>query len=151
MEVDIRPCRRDDCGAVLEVWRRAGSLPTATDDLAALERLMERACSTLLVAVRAGTVVGTAIAGFDGWRGAVYRLAVVPEERRRGVARRLLDACEAWLRDQGAVRLHVTVALTEEHAVGFWESAPGWERDRRALRFTRTLDSGCDRGRRERV
>ncbi|HEX5371017.1 MAG TPA: GNAT family N-acetyltransferase [Dehalococcoidia bacterium] len=36
-----------------------------------------------------GAVVGTFIVTFDGWRGNMYRLAVLPSLHRRGIARRL--------------------------------------------------------------
>ena len=35
-------------------------------------------------------VVGTVIAGWDGWRAHLYRLAVAPDLRGRGIARQLL-------------------------------------------------------------
>ncbi|MGO9498921.1 MAG: GNAT family N-acetyltransferase [Solirubrobacteraceae bacterium] len=48
-----------------------------------------------------GELVGALIAGWDGWRGNMYRLAVGPDHRRRGVARRSLDAGEEHLRGSG--------------------------------------------------
>ena len=34
-------------------------------------------------------IVGTVIAGWDGWRGSIYRLVVAPSHRRAGLGRRL--------------------------------------------------------------
>jgi ribosomal protein S18 acetylase RimI-like enzyme len=36
--------------------------------------------------------VGTLVAAWDGWRGNMYRLAVLPEHRRAGIGRELVDA-----------------------------------------------------------
>jgi ribosomal protein S18 acetylase RimI-like enzyme len=43
----------------------------------------------LLVAEIDDKIVGSIIATFDGWRGIIYRLAVHPNVRRQGIARRL--------------------------------------------------------------
>ena len=43
-------------------------------------------------------VVGSIVGGFDGWRGNIYRLAVHPRFRRRGVARALVVEIESRLR-----------------------------------------------------
>jgi GNAT superfamily N-acetyltransferase len=51
---------------------------------------MDSAGAVLLVATAHGRIVGSVIGGWDGWRGNIYRLAVVPEYRRLGIARRLV-------------------------------------------------------------
>src|SRR5205823_5288386 len=91
-QVAIRPCRAEECEAVLALWRRAGAIPSATDTLEELTRLVRSEHGNgFLVAVQAGAIVGSVIGGWDGWRGNIYRLAVAPEARRRGLARRLVD------------------------------------------------------------
>jgi ribosomal protein S18 acetylase RimI-like enzyme len=80
--------------------------------------------------------VGTVIAAWDGWRGSVYRIVVVPEYRRDGLGRRLLDEAENRLRRVGARRMHAIVVGTDPQALGFWESSD-WERQASQLRFTR--------------
>ena len=63
---------------MLALWREAGSVPGVSDDPASLERLLETSADALLVAQVEGRVAGTVIAGWDGWRGSLYRLAVPP-------------------------------------------------------------------------
>src|SRR5439155_8468329 len=38
--VAIRPCRAEECEAVLALWRRAGAIPSPTDTLEELLRLV---------------------------------------------------------------------------------------------------------------
>ena len=139
MPLTIRECRLEECGQILEVWKRAEAIPRPTDTLANLERIVREHPNTLLVADDEGRLVGTVIAGWDGWRGGIYRLAVVPEYRRRGVGQALVLEAERRLAARGARRLNAMVARDEAHALGFWDVAPGWSRDARWQRYTKDL------------
>jgi ribosomal protein S18 acetylase RimI-like enzyme len=99
---------------------------------------LERDPGALLVAVSgsSGRIVGTVIAAWDGWRGSVYRLAVVPECRRDGLGRRMLEEAEERLRRVGARRMHAIVVGADPQALGFWESSD-WEQQGSQIRFTR--------------
>jgi len=72
---------------VLAVWRAAEVVPSVSDDAGSLRRLLDTSDDALLIAEVDGRVVGTLIAAWDGWRGNLYRLAVLPSWRRRGIAR----------------------------------------------------------------
>jgi ribosomal protein S18 acetylase RimI-like enzyme len=135
--IEIRPCRLEECAAVLAMWARAGAIPSPTDTLEEVNRLVREHADALLVAIRQGSIVGSIIGGWDGWRGNVYRLAVVPEARRAGLARRLVDAAERMLVSKGARRISALVERHEAHAVGFWDALAnrGWHRDERMLRY----------------
>jgi ribosomal protein S18 acetylase RimI-like enzyme len=137
--IQIRPCRLEECPAVLALWERAGAVPSPTDTLEALQRLIRDSGDGFLVAVQRGVVVGSVIGGWDGWRGNIYRLAVAPDSRRRGLARRLVREAQRALRTKGASRLSALVERHEAHAVAFWEALAddGWRRDERMLRYVR--------------
>ena len=80
--------------------------------------------------------MGSVIAGWDGWRGSIYRLVVAPTHRRQGLGGRLLAAAESHLDTVGAVRRQAVVVETDLPAVGFWQ-ASGWEGQHHRLRFVR--------------
>ena len=134
----MRPCAPDELDAVLAVWRRAEAEPSVSDDLESLRRLVAHDPGSLLVAELDGEIVGTLIAAWDGWRGNLYRLAVLPEHRRHGFGRELVRHAELELRRQGAIRVAAVVVEDHDPATGFWLAA-GYERQSLRLRFVKNF------------
>ena len=81
-------------------------------------------------------LVGSVIAGWDGWRGTIYRLAVAPSHRRGGLGRSLLRHAEERLYQVGAGRLQAIVVETDQLATAFWR-ASDWVEQIERLRFTK--------------
>ncbi len=67
-------------------------------------------------------------------------LFVVPNARKRGVGRALLDSAERLARETGAVRLTLSTAVTNRNAQALYETA-GWVRDDAFFTYARTLHS----------
>ena len=135
MRIDPRPATAADIAGVLSFWQEAAA-PTSTDSTEALVSLVHRDPGALIVAEVDGRIVGTVIAGWDGWRGSIYRLAVAPDHRRSGLGRALLRAAEERLTGVGARRLHAIVVESNDVAVGFW-TASDWEHQAGQLRFAK--------------
>jgi len=93
--LSIREGRPADIRALLEFWAAAGeNAARPGDDAELVENLLRRDLESLLVAESAGAIIGTVIAGWDGWRAHLYRLAVDPDSRGRGTGRLLVKAAE---------------------------------------------------------
>jgi len=136
----IRVAEPDDAAGVLALWEAARSSAASTpDDHSSIARLMEHTADALLVAEQDGRIVGAVIAAWDGWRANMYRLAVAPEHRRRGIGRRLVQAGHDRLRAKGARRVTALVAHDEVDATSLWR-AVGYDRDELIVRFVRNLD-----------
>jgi ribosomal protein S18 acetylase RimI-like enzyme len=134
----IRNGSHDDLDAVLALWGSSGALPTVTESVESLRRLVTFDPQAVLVAEAHREVVGSLIAAWNGWRGSFYRLAVTPGQRRRGLATALVREGESRLRERGAVRLDAIVAADEAHAMSFW-NAVGYELQSDRSRFVRNF------------
>ena len=137
-EVLIRPVRDDELVAVLRMWQASGvTPPSVSDSIEGLTRLINAPAALLLVATIGEEIVGSVIGGWDGWRGDIYRLAVTPDCRRRGIARDLVKEITQALFDKGAKKLLALVEHDHSWAMSFWDSLHelGYERDTRFARY----------------
>jgi ribosomal protein S18 acetylase RimI-like enzyme len=135
----VRAGAAQDVPAVLALWAAARSANASTPDTPeSLERLLATDAGALLVAERDGAIVGALIAAWDGWRGGMYRLAVDPAHRRRGIALALVRAGEARLAACGAPRITALVAHEDVDAVALWAAA-GYAHDPTIARFVKSL------------
>jgi len=138
-KIKTRPTRRDELSLILGLWDQARTLaPSVPDDEAALAALPAQAPEALLVAEDDGAIVGALIAAWDGWRGNMYRLAVTPASRRRGIALELVRCGEERLRASGARRISALVAEADEPAASLWHAA-GYSHEENVARFVRNL------------
>jgi ribosomal protein S18 acetylase RimI-like enzyme len=134
----IRSGTATDVEAVLALWRVAGAEPSLTDDAASLQALIAHDDGALVVAAGAGAIVGSVVVGFDGRRANLYRLAVDPAWRRRGLALELVAEAERRLAARGCRRASALVLANHPDAVGFWEAA-GFAKDPRVGRHVKNL------------
>ena len=134
----IRPARPDEAAAVLEFWRAAAEGTSISDDPNGVRLLIERDPEALLLAIEGERVVGTVIAGFDGWRCHLYRLAVAPDRRRRGIGSALLDAAHRRFESFGGRRADAMVLERNETGQLTW-SAAGYQREDQWRRWVKPL------------
>ena len=112
-----------DVEAVLELWSRAAEdSGRPADDADALHRAIDRDPQALELALEGDAIVGTLISGFDGWRCALYRLAVDPAHRGAGIARTLLEHAEQRFVELGATRATAMVLDENDEGTGFWRA-----------------------------
>lgn len=122
-DLRIRPATLDDLDGVLAFWKTAAEGTSISDDLDGIERLVARDPDALLLAEHGGQLVGTVIAGFDGWRCHLYRLAVHPDQRRRGIGSALLAAAEERFVSLGGRRIDAMVLNDNERGQHAWRAA----------------------------
>ncbi|MBM3939899.1 MAG: GNAT family N-acetyltransferase [SAR202 cluster bacterium] len=137
----IRPCSRREIPDLLALWRESARA-THTDSPEGVAPLFDGRAADVLVAETDGRIVGGVIAAFDGWRGNVYRLAVHPRYRLRGIATALVNEAERYLRRRGAKRLAAVVDGASLEAQDFWDAMAarhGWKVTHPGARYAKTV------------
>jgi ribosomal protein S18 acetylase RimI-like enzyme len=124
----LRSATVADVGELLGLWLEAAENATrAPDTREAVTALLGRDPDAVIVAEQDGELVGSVIAGWDGWRCHLYRLAVRPAWRRRGVGSALLLAAEDRFRAVGAARADAMVLDGNDLGQSLWR-ASGYRR-----------------------
>ena len=101
--ISLRPLTIDDYDGLRDLWQEAGLpyRPNGRDTRENIASQMRSDCSIYLVAEEDGRMVGAVLGTHDGRKGWINRLAVVPDQRKRGIAAMLVRAVEQRLIDLG--------------------------------------------------
>ena len=132
--LEIRAARAGELAEVFDFWLVAAENEhRPADSREVLAALHRRDPDALLLAVAGDRIVGTVIAGWDGWRCHLYRLAVAPDRRRQGIGRALITAAEQRFVALGGRRGDAMVLDGNDDAHAAWQAAgyrrqPEWSR-----------------------
>ena len=129
----VRPAVAADVDAVLAFWRTAAEDTNRSDTREGVQALLARDPEGLILVEDITGIAGSLIAGWDGWRFHLYRLAVRPDRRRQGIGRVLLDAAEQRFAALGARRVDAMVLADNDLGQQAWVAAgyepqPEWSR-----------------------
>lgn len=123
-----------DYDRVYSLWKcTAGLGLSESDEREAIESFLLRNPGLSAVACADATIVGTVLGGHDGRRGYLHHLAVLPEYRKQGIARQLIDYCLDRLRNERILKCNVFLFRTNESGRDFWQHIDWKLRDDLAL------------------
>ncbi len=141
MDAQITPFAPEHREAVIALWRDCGLTRWYNNPDSDLDLFLAKDNSTVLVALSNGQLSGSICVGHDGHRGWLYYLATEPAARGQGIARALVEASEAWLREQSIPKVQLMIRQTNLAALGFYE-AIGYELNPCVLRQRWLIDRG---------
>ena len=93
---------------------------------AAIPEKMRVQPDLMLVALKGRLVVGSVMAGYEGHRGWISRIAVLRAHRHKRIGRALLSEAESRLAVLGCIKINLQVLETNSEVVPFYEEA-GYE------------------------
>jgi ribosomal protein S18 acetylase RimI-like enzyme len=118
--VDIRPFNESDEPDVIALWSAVFGYPAPHNDPASIIRhKLDFQRDLFFIARLDGRLV--VMGGYDGHRGWVYSLAVLPQVRRRGIGMSLMRHVERELEGRGCPKVNLLVLASNAATVAFYE------------------------------
>jgi ribosomal protein S18 acetylase RimI-like enzyme len=117
----VRSTSLADYPEVRAVWVAAGLEIRPGDRLREVKLKLARDNGLFLVAEEDDRIVGSVLGAWDGRRGWIYHLSVLPSFKRRGVATGLIRELEARMRKLGVPKLNALIYPWNEESLRFFE------------------------------
>ena len=114
--------------ALVDLWQQCGLTRPWNDPVKDIQRKLTDTMGQLALLVDGDTLVGSVMVGFDGHRGSVFYLAVLPEYQSSGCGKLLMQYCEDYLLQLGCPKLNLCVRDTNVKVLDFYKSL-GYEPD----------------------
>ena len=122
----IREFKLSEYNKVLELWKSSGLILRPGDEIDGIKAKLERDPDLFLVAEDGGDIVAVVMGAWDGRRGWINHLAVMPNLRRQGIARALIAELEMRLRERGARKVNAQIYRWNTSSFDFFK-AVGYE------------------------
>ncbi len=121
------------------MWKQSGLRKTLGDDRDDIRMKIRRDPELFLVAEDSdGKIIGTLLGGWDGRRGWIHHLGVIPSHQRSGVATKLVKEVERRMKRKGVVKVNALVYASNDRSLKFFEKM-GYEMDRTLLKHGKEL------------
>jgi ribosomal protein S18 acetylase RimI-like enzyme len=119
------------CGEVVSLWKKVFGVQAAhiAPDFV-VDKELEAREGLIYVALSGQLLVGTIMAGYDGNRGRIYALGVLPDYQRQGIGSSLLAFVEKKLSALGCRKINLQMLEGNEAAERFF-SANGYQTEKR--------------------
>ncbi|MDE1857584.1 MAG: GNAT family N-acetyltransferase [Thaumarchaeota archaeon] len=135
----IRGFSMSDYAQVRRVWEDSGLEILPGDSRDEVRRKIIRDRDLFLVAEEGGTVVGAAMGAWDGRRGWIYHLGVLPGHQRKGIAARLVGEIERRMRAKGVLKVNAIVYDDNTASLSLFRKL-GYSADRRSVFHGKRLE-----------
>ncbi len=132
VEMMIRAYAPADFAAVVTLWEACGLNKPYNDPARDIARMSASHDCQLYVGLAGDRLIASIMVGHDGHRGWIYRLAVAPDCRRRGLGRRLMQLAENWVTARGIAKCQLMIRDGNDEAGPFYEGL-GYEDTPRRL------------------
>lgn len=120
--MNIRKIQDADADSVIDLWRSV--FPDGPPHNEPVQVLKAKLAidDLVFVAEIESTIIGTCMAGYDGHRGWLYAVAVLPEQRRSGVGRGLVSHAIAALEQLGCRKINLQIRSSNTEVADFYQS-----------------------------
>ena len=107
--------------AVVDLWRKCSLVVPQNDPVEDIQRKLVFQPDLFFVALLDGKVIGSIMVGYEGHRGWMNYLAVLPEHQRRGYGRKLVEKAVDELKRLGCLKVNLQVRRSNVSVIEFYK------------------------------
>ena len=127
--LEIRKFSHPDMTGVLYLWKECGLLFPGNDPVRDIELKVSFQPDLFLVGEAEGRIAATLMAGYDGHRGWLNYLGVLPEYRGSGYASQMVLHATALLRELGCPKVNLQVRNSNMGVIEFYKKIGFYEHE----------------------
>ncbi|NIO37875.1 GNAT family acetyltransferase [Candidatus Bathyarchaeota archaeon] len=116
--------------AVVDLWEKCGLIIPQNDPVEDIQRKLAFQPELFFIAVLDGQLIGSVMVGYEGHRGWLNYLAVLPSFQKRGYGKKLVNRAIIELRKIGCVKLNLQVRKSNTAVIEFYKHL-GFEEEER--------------------
>ncbi len=130
--LEIRQFKSEDKRAVFQLWHDCNLIVPWNDPEKDIQRKLNVGAEYFLVGEYEDSLVASVMGGYDGHRGYVNYLAVVPMCRHKGFAHSMMAEIETQLKAAGCPKINLMVRNTNVDVIEFYQSL-GYQMDQSVI------------------
>ena len=120
--LNIRAYLDTDESQVIDLWQQCQLIMLWNNPQKDIGRKIAINRDLFLVGELNGKIVASVMGGYDGHRGWINYLAVHPDQRRRGYAKKLMSQVENRLKACGCPKINLQVRANNHDVLSFYKS-----------------------------
>lgn len=134
----VRTFRVGDYQEVKALWKESGLEIRPGDSREEIRLKLKRDPHLFLVAETGSRIVASVIGAWDGRRGWIYHLGVLPSYQRKGIASKLVREVERRMKERGVVKVNASVYRWNRRSIAFFRKS-GYEPNLETIQFGKFL------------
>ncbi|MBU7014984.1 MAG: GNAT family acetyltransferase [Theionarchaea archaeon] len=124
----IREFRPPDQEDVIKLWDKCRLTVPQNDPRTDIEKKVQFQPQWFFVGILDGRLISSMMVGYEGHRGWINYLAVLPDFQRRGFGRKMMEKAEFVLREVGCPKINLQVRKSNTSVIQFYEAC-GYSED----------------------
>ncbi|HCH23953.1 MAG TPA: GNAT family acetyltransferase [Oceanospirillaceae bacterium] len=114
--------------AVIALWQECELTRPWNDPIADILRKQSDQLGKFVLLIDGANLVASMMIGYDGHRGSVNYLAVLPNYQNQGIGRKMMTYCETYLSQLGCPKINICVRDSNVKVLEFYQVL-GYQQD----------------------
>jgi ribosomal protein S18 acetylase RimI-like enzyme len=129
VDLVIRKYEEKDEEQVINLWKQCNLIVPQNDPHENIKKKMEFQPNLFFIGTVNNEVVASIMIGYEGYRGWINYIAVIPEYRNKGFGRQLVNKAIDELKKLGCLKVNLQVRKYNKDVIEFYENL-GFSNDR---------------------